>query len=101
MARQKRDRPKSTWIKVVRLDMKRRDLFEDLAQDKPKWKSIIHVDDPNIVETHYKFKCHNSFYEYVVMPMIKLHFGGEQNFIIKRDIFTIFFSIRIFLENDN
>ena len=54
-----------------------------------------------IVKRATEFNCHNSFYEYVVMPMIKLHFGGEQSFIIKRDIFTIFFSVRIFLENDN
>ena len=54
MASQKRDRPKSTWIKVVKLDMKRRNLSEDLAQDRSKWKNIIHVDDPNIVETRPK-----------------------------------------------
>lgn len=44
-----------------------------------------------IVKRATEFKCRNSLYEYVVMPMIKLHFGGGESFIIERNIFTIFF----------
>ena len=38
-----------TWIKVVKIDMKKFNLFEDLAQDRSEWKNKIRVTDPNIV----------------------------------------------------
>ena len=32
---------KRTWIKVVRLYLKKRNLFEDLAQDRLEWRNRI------------------------------------------------------------
>ena len=46
-----RGRPKRMWIKVVKIDMKKYNLSENLAQDKLEWRNIIHVADPNIVGT--------------------------------------------------
>ena len=36
-------------MEVVKIDMKKCNLFEDLAQDRSKWRNIIRVADPNIV----------------------------------------------------
>ena len=46
-----RGRPKRTWMEVVKIDMKKCNLSEDLAQDRSKWRNIIRVADPNIVGT--------------------------------------------------
>ena len=51
MTYQGKGRLKRTWMKVVRLHMKKYNLSEDLAQDKPALRNIIHVADPNIVGT--------------------------------------------------
>ena len=36
-------RPKRTWMKVVKIDMKKCNLSEDLAKDKLEWKNKIRV----------------------------------------------------------
>ena len=46
-----RGRSKRMWMEVVELDLKKCNLSEDLAQDRPKWRNIIHVANPNIVRT--------------------------------------------------
>lgn len=43
----KRVRMKRTWIKVVGIDLKKCNLFADLAQDRLEWQNRIA--DPNIV----------------------------------------------------
>ena len=46
-----RDRPKRTWMEVLKIDMKTCNLSEDLAQDKSEWRNTICVADPNTVGT--------------------------------------------------
>lgn len=46
----KSGRPKRTWIKVVRLDLKKCNLSEDLAQDRSEWKNRVYVVNPNKIE---------------------------------------------------
>ena len=38
-----RGRPKRTLMKVVKIDMKKGNLSEDLAQDRSKWRNRIRV----------------------------------------------------------
>ena len=45
------DRPKRTWMNVVKIDLKKCNLCEDLAQDRSEWRNIIRVADPSIVGT--------------------------------------------------
>ena len=40
--------PTVAWREVVRLDLKKCNLSEDLAPDRSEWRNIIHVEDPNI-----------------------------------------------------
>ena len=44
-----RDRPQRTWMAVVKLDLKKCNSSEDLAQDRLEWGNRIHVAEPNIV----------------------------------------------------
>jgi hypothetical protein len=46
-----RDRPKRMWMEVVKIVMKKCNLYEDLTQDRSKWINRIHVADSNIVGT--------------------------------------------------
>ena len=46
-----RSRSKGTWMEVVKIDMKKCNLSEDLAQDRSEWRNKICVADPNIVWT--------------------------------------------------
>ena len=48
-SRWKMGRPKRTCMVVVMIDMKKCNLFEHLAQDRPEWWNINHVADSNIV----------------------------------------------------
>ena len=47
----KRDRPKRTWMEVVMIDLKKCNLYEDLAQDRMERRDKTHVADPNMVCT--------------------------------------------------
>ena len=49
--RERRGRPKRTYIEVVTINLKKHNLFEDLAQERSEWRSIIRIADPNIVGT--------------------------------------------------
>ena len=44
-----RGRPKRTWIDVVKIDMKKCSLSEDLAQDRSECRNRIRLAHPNIV----------------------------------------------------
>ena len=46
-----RGRPKKTWMEVVKIDMKKYNLSEDLARDRSKWRNRIRVANSNIVGT--------------------------------------------------
>ena len=46
-----RGRPRRTWMEVVKIDPKKCNLFEDLAQDRLELRNKIHVFDPNLVGT--------------------------------------------------
>ena len=46
-----RGRPKRMWVKVVKTDMKKCNLFENLAYDRSEWRNRIRVTNPNIVGT--------------------------------------------------
>ena len=46
-----RGRPKTTWIEVVKIDLKKCNLFEDLAQNRSEWRNRIRIANPNMVET--------------------------------------------------
>ena len=46
-----RGRPKRTWMELVKIDMKKCNLFEDLTQDRSEWKNRIRVADPNLFGT--------------------------------------------------
>ena len=46
-----RNRPKKIWMEVVKIDMKKCSLSEDLAQDRSEWRNRIRVADLNIVGT--------------------------------------------------
>ena len=46
-----RDRPRRTWMKVVKIDMKKCNLAEYLAQDRLEWRNKIRIADLNIVGT--------------------------------------------------
>ena len=46
-----RGRPKKTWMEVAKIDMKKCNLSDDLAQGRMEWRNKIHVTDPNIVGT--------------------------------------------------
>ena len=41
----RRCRPKRMWMEVVKIDLKKCNLSEDLAQDKSQWKNKIHIAD--------------------------------------------------------
>ena len=45
----RRGRSKRTCMEVVMIDLKKSNLFEDLAEDRLEWRNIIHVAEPNIV----------------------------------------------------
>ena len=40
---------KRTWLEVVKMDTRKCNLTDNLAQDKMEWRNIIRVADPNIV----------------------------------------------------
>ena len=40
-------RLKMTWMNVIKIDLKKWSLFEDLGQDISKWRKRIHVADLN------------------------------------------------------
>ena len=40
-----RGRLQRTWIEVVRIDLQKLNLFNDLAQDRLEWHNRIHVTD--------------------------------------------------------
>ena len=40
---------KRTWIEVVKIDLKKCNLSENLVHDRSEWKNRIHVADLNIV----------------------------------------------------
>ena len=44
-------RPNMTWVDVKKIDLKKCNLYEDLAYDRSEWRNKIHVADPNIVGT--------------------------------------------------
>ena len=46
-----RGRPKMTWMEVVKIDLKKCNLFEDLTQDSSEWRNRIYVAYHNIVGT--------------------------------------------------
>ena len=46
-----RGRPKRSWMEVVKIDIKKCNLYEDLAQDRLVWRNKIRVANPNIVRT--------------------------------------------------
>ena len=46
-----RNRPKRIWMEVVKIDLKKCNLSEDLAQARSEWRNKIHVADPNLVGT--------------------------------------------------
>ena len=46
-----RGKLKRKWMEVVKIDLKKCNLSEDLAQDRSKWRNIIHIANPNIVRT--------------------------------------------------
>ena len=46
-----RGRPKRSWMDVVKIDIKKCNLFEDLTQDRTEWRNKICVADPNILGT--------------------------------------------------
>lgn len=49
-----RDWLKRTWMEVVRLDLKKCNLFENLAQDRLEWRDRnSYIVDPNIVVTRF------------------------------------------------
>lgn len=45
----KRDRPKKTWMEVVRIDLTKCNILEDLAQDRSECKNRIHAADPSTI----------------------------------------------------
>ena len=47
----RRGRLKRTSMEVLRIDLRKCNLSEDLAQDRLEWRNKIHVIDPNIVGT--------------------------------------------------
>ena len=48
-----RGRPKKTWMEVAKIDMKKCNLSDDLAQGRMEWRNKIYVIDPNIVGTRF------------------------------------------------
>ena len=42
----KRDMPKRTWMELVRLDLKKCNLLEELTIDRLEWRRGIYVADP-------------------------------------------------------
>ena len=44
-----RAKPKRMWMEIVKIDLKKYNLSEDLARDRSEWRNRIHVADPNIV----------------------------------------------------
>lgn len=46
----KNDRRKTTWMKVVKIEMKKYNLLDDLIQDKSKWRNRIYITYPNYIE---------------------------------------------------
>ena len=41
--------PKRTWMEDAKIDLKKCDLSEDLAQDRSEWRNITHVADSNMM----------------------------------------------------
>ena len=46
-----RGRVNRMWMRVVKIDLKKCNLSEDLAQDRSEWRNRIHIANPNIVGT--------------------------------------------------
>jgi hypothetical protein len=44
-----RGRLKRTWMKVVKINMKKCNLSENLAQDRSEWRNRIRAADPKIM----------------------------------------------------
>ena len=44
-----RDRPKRTWMEMVKIDLKKCNLSKDLVEDRSEWRNKINVVDPHIV----------------------------------------------------
>ena len=42
---------KRTWMEVVKINLKKYNLSEDLAEDRLEWRNKLYVTDPNIVGT--------------------------------------------------
>ena len=40
-----------TWMDVVKIDLKKYNLLEDLAHDRLEWRNRVHVADPNLART--------------------------------------------------
>ena len=51
MAHQGPCKPKRMWMEIVKLDMKKCNLYEVLAYDRSEWRNEIHVADRSIVGT--------------------------------------------------
>jgi hypothetical protein len=43
--KRERDRPRLTWKKVIKRDMKEYNIFKELASNKSAWKMTIHVSE--------------------------------------------------------
>jgi len=41
-----KERPKKTWIEVIRQDMEAKDLNDGILLDRNEWRKLIHVPDP-------------------------------------------------------
>ena len=39
-------RPKRMWMEVVKIDLKKCNLSEDLAQNRSEWRNRIHIANP-------------------------------------------------------
>ena len=46
-------RSKKTWMVVVKINMKKCNLFQNLVQDRLKWKNEIRIANFNTVETKF------------------------------------------------
>lgn len=43
--------PKSMWMEVVRIDLNKYNLLEDLAEGRLEWRNRTHVVNPNTIGT--------------------------------------------------
>ena len=46
-----RGRSKRTWMEVKKIDLKKCNISNNVAQDRSKWRNNTHVADPNIFGT--------------------------------------------------